>query len=133
MGQWTVLEDVAVADCALEIEGRSLDHMFTTAARAVAEIMADPATVRVTDERTLALTAPSLDLLLFDWLSELLFLGDSEQLVFPRVTATVHPGSPCRLQATLAGGRLGPATERRADPKAVTPAGTPASSWTSEP
>ena len=120
MGQWALLDDVAVADCALEIEGQSLDDLFATAGRAVAEIMVDPATVPSTEERTLALTASSLELLLFDWLSELLFLKDSEQLVFPRVTATVHPGPPCRLLVTMAGGRLGAETERRADPKAVT-------------
>ena len=120
MGRWALLEDVAIADCALEIEGQSLDDLFATAGRAVAEVMVDPPTVPLTEERTLALTASSLELLLYDWLSELLFLKDSEQLVFPRVKATVSPGEPCRLLAAMAGGRIAAGTERRADPKAVT-------------
>jgi protein archease len=120
VGLWTPLEDVAIADCALEIEGHSLDDLFATAGRAVAEVMADPATVPLTDVRTLAVTAPSLELLLYDWLSELLFLKDSEQMVFPRVETHVEAGSPCRLVATLRGSRLAPGTDRRADPKAMT-------------
>jgi SHS2 domain-containing protein len=120
VGRWTLLEEVAIADCALEVDGASLDDLFATAGRAVAEIMVDPATVPPTEERTLALTAPSLELLLYDWLSELLFLKDSEQMVFPQVTARVSPGSPCRLSATMAGSRIGADTGRRADPKAVT-------------
>jgi SHS2 domain-containing protein len=120
VGQWALIEDVAIADCALEIEGRTLDDLFATAARAVAEIMVDPATVRPSTERTVTLTAPSLDLLLYDWLAELLYLKDSEQLVFPRVQAHVDSGALCRLIVTMAGGPITADTTRRADPKAVT-------------
>lgn len=120
MGQWTFLDDVAIADCALEIAGESLDDLFATAAHALAALMVDPASVRPRVRRVVTLTAPSIDLLLFDWLSELIALKDSEQLVFTRVDLHVSPGSPCRLSATMAGGAIGPDTIRRADPKAVT-------------
>ena len=66
-------------------------------------------------------TAPSLDLLLYDWLSELIYVKDSEQLVFPVVEARVSAGSPCRLSARLVGGPIDRTTTAlRADPKAVT-------------
>ena len=120
MGRWTLLEDVAIADCALEVEASTLDDLFATAARAVAEVMVDPDTVRLSVERPLTLTAPSLDLLLYDWLSELLFLKDSERLVFPRVQARVHEGSPCTLTAAMVGGPIAGDTVGRADAKAVT-------------
>jgi protein archease len=120
MGQWALLEDVAIGDCALEVEGQSLDDLFATAARAVAEVMVDPATVRISVERSLTLTATSLDLLLYDWLSELLYLKDGEQLVFPHVVATVRVGPECRLSVTMSGGPITAETTRRADPKAVT-------------
>lgn len=120
MGQWTLLDDVAIADCALEIGGKSLDDLFATAAHALAAVMVDPASVRPRVQRAVTLTARSIDLLLFDWLSELIALKDSEQLVFTRVDPRVTPGSPCRLSATMAGGPIGPDTIRRADPKAVT-------------
>jgi SHS2 domain-containing protein len=121
VGHFVVLDAVALADCALEIEGRDLADLFETAARAVAELMVDPATVVPGVERTVALTAPSLDLLLYDWLSELIYLKDSEQLVFTRAAVDVQNGSPARLAASLTGGAIrGPGTALRADPKAVT-------------
>ena len=39
-----ILEAVAVAGCALEVEGADLDELFETAAAAVNELMVDPAT-----------------------------------------------------------------------------------------
>jgi SHS2 domain-containing protein len=77
--------------------------------------------VPATLERTLALTARSVDLLLYDWLAELIFLKDAEQAVFTHARVDVVPGPPSRLTAMLRGGRIDP--ERialRADPKAVT-------------
>jgi len=121
VGRHRFLESVAVADCALEIEGDDLDDLFATAARALAEVMVDPATVRMSVERSVELQAPSLDLLLYDWLSELIYMKDSEQLVFPMTEAQVSDGAASRLSARLAGGVIDRATtELRADPKAVT-------------
>lgn len=121
MGRHTVLEAIAVADCAIEIEGDDLDDLFATAAGAVAELMVNPITVPLAVERRVTLAAPALDLLLFDWLSELIYLKDSEQLVFPQARVRVRPDSPCRLQACLSGGVIDrERTELRADPKAVT-------------
>ncbi len=121
MGRHAFLESVAIADCAVEIEGDDLDDLFATAARALVEVMVDPATVRASVERRVELTAPSLDLLLYDWLSELIYVKDSEQLVFPVTEVRVSGGSPPRLTARLTGGVIDRATTAlRADPKAVT-------------
>ncbi len=121
MGRHRFLESVAVADCAVEIEGDDLDDLFATAARVLAEVMVDPATVRMSVERSVELTAPSLDLLLYDWLSELIYMKDSEQVVFPVTEVRVSDGSPSRLTARLAGGVIDRATTAlRADAKAVT-------------
>jgi len=121
VGRYEVIESMAVADCALDIEADSLDDLFVTAARALTELMVDPAGVSADVEREIALTAPSLDLLLFDWLSELIFLKDSEQLVFTEVSVHVDGSSPTRLEARLRGAALDPARMTlRADPKAVT-------------
>ncbi|MGH7304665.1 MAG: archease [Candidatus Rokuibacteriota bacterium] len=122
MGRHEILETVAIADCAMDIEGDDLDDLFATAAAAVAELMVDPATVPLTVERQVRLTAPALDLLLYDWLSELIFLKDSERLVFPVASVTVRQHeAPCRLEARMAGGVIDrETTGLRADPKAVT-------------
>ena len=91
MGTYAVREDVAVADCALAIEGRDLGDLFETTARAVAELMVDPATVAATIRREIALAAPALDLLLFDWIAELIFLKDSEQIILTDTSVAVDP------------------------------------------
>ena len=121
MGRYRFLDAVAIADCALEVEGEDLDDLFATAARALAEVMVDPATVATTVERTVTLTAPSLDLLLYDWLGELIFLKDHEELIFPQAQVQVTASQPCRLEARLAGGMIDrERTALRADAKAVT-------------
>jgi SHS2 domain-containing protein len=121
MGSYEVLDTMAVADCALAIDGRSLGDLFETAARALAELMVDPATIEPRVRRTVRLEAASLDLLLYDWLAELIFLKDSEQLVITRAVVAVEPGAPCRLEAECTGGVIVRGrTVLRADPKAVT-------------
>jgi SHS2 domain-containing protein len=121
MGRYEVLDSVAIADCALEIEGADLDDLFATAARAVAEAMVDPATIGRGAERTVSLQAPSLDLLLFDWLSEVIALKDADGMAFPDVQVHVEPGAPCHLRAHLAGDSLrSGGAALRSDPKAVT-------------
>jgi SHS2 domain-containing protein len=121
MGRYEILETVAIADCALEIHGSNLDDLFETAARALAEAMVDPTTIGRGVEQSVSLSAPTLDLLLFDWLGEIIALKDSEGAAFPDVRVRVEPDSPCRLRARLLGGSLRTgAAALRSDPKAVT-------------
>ena len=121
MGRYRFVEDVALADCAVEIEGRDLGDLFETAADALAELMVDPATVSVTEDRTITLETTALDLLLYDWLSELIFLKDCDRQVFTRTAVRVGGGGPFHLTARVEGGMIDPErTARRADPKAVT-------------
>jgi SHS2 domain-containing protein len=121
MGRYVFLDEIAVADCAIEVMGRDLGDLFETVARAVAEIMVDPATISVTVHREIELTASALDLLLFDWIAELIFLKDSEQLICAETAVSVADVPPCRLTARVAGGHIDRArTTLRADVKAPT-------------
>jgi SHS2 domain-containing protein len=121
MGRYRILEEVAVADCAVEIEGRDLADVFETAAGALVDLMVDPATIEITDHRRVRLDADAVDLLLFDWLSELIFLKDRDRHVFPRTAVRVEGSGPFSLVAELEGGVIdAERTARRADPKAVT-------------
>jgi protein archease len=121
VGRWRVLEDVALADCALDLEGRDLDDLFETAALALAELMVDPVTVSVTVARTVAIEAAQRDLLLYDFIAELIFLKDRDRHVFTRCRAHVSGEGPFHLRARVEGGVIDPErTDRRADPKAVT-------------
>jgi SHS2 domain-containing protein len=78
MGSFRFLDEIALADCAVDVSARNLSDVFETAARALAEVTVDPATVPASTVRTVALEASSLDLLLFDWLSELIYLKDRD-------------------------------------------------------
>jgi SHS2 domain-containing protein len=121
MGRYRVLDDVALADCALDVEGRDLDDLFETAAVALAELMVDPTTVEISTERTVTLAASALDLLLYDWLSELIYRKDRDQEVFPQVRVRVTERPSAHLEAHLRGGLIDRnRTSLRADPKAVT-------------
>lgn len=121
MGRWRVLDDVALADCAMDVEGSDLGDLFETAALALAELMVDPATLPATLERTVAIEAAQLDLLLYDWISELIFRKDRDREVFTRCRVRVSGEGPFHLQARIEGGVIDPErTALRADPKAVT-------------
>ena len=121
MGRYEFLDDVALADCAVEIEGRSLDDLFETAAAAIASLMVDPATLAITEERAITLEASELDMLLYDWLSEMIFLKDRDSQVFPHARVRVTGDGPYRHVADIHGGTIDPRrTALGADPKAVT-------------
>lgn len=121
MGAYHFVEEIALADCAIDVEGTDLADLFETAALALAEVMVDPATVSTTARRTIALDADELDLLLYDWLSELIFRKDRDREVYTRTEVEIDGSGPFRLAAEVEGGILDPAhAELRADPKAVT-------------
>jgi SHS2 domain-containing protein len=121
VGRWRILEDVAVADCALDLEARDVDDLFETAALALVDLMVDPSTVAVSVEQSVTLDAAELDLLLYDWLSELIFLKDQDRQVFTRCQVRVSEAVPYHLRAELRGGAIESGrTALRADPKAVT-------------
>jgi SHS2 domain-containing protein len=121
MGRYEFVEGIALADCAIDVEGADLADLFETAALALAEVMVDPATVRTTARRTIALEAAELDLLLYDWLSELIFLKDRDAEVYTRTKVEVDGSGPFRLVAEVEGGVVDPEhVDLRSDPKAVT-------------
>jgi SHS2 domain-containing protein len=121
MGRYHFVEGIALADCAIDVEGADLADVFETAALALAETMVAPGTVPTTARRTITLEATELDLLLYDWLSELIFRKDRDREVYTRTKVTIGGSGPFRLAAEVEGGVLDPAhVELRADPKAVT-------------
>jgi SHS2 domain-containing protein len=121
MGRYAFLDQVALADCAVRIEADGLDDLFETGAAALAELMVDPATITRSTERHIALTAPRVDLLFYDWLSELIFRKDRDREVYPETRVHVTGRGPVSLQAWVRGGTIDPTrTGLRADAKAVT-------------
>lgn len=118
------LEDIALADSAFEAMGDSPSELFQAAAQAVIETMVNPATVSASWSQTIQREDPDLSALLFDWLTEIVYLKDAKGLVFCEATASVTHDpvkNEWRLQSNVIGEPIDQTRhELRADIKAVT-------------
>jgi SHS2 domain-containing protein len=76
------LEDIALADVAFEASGESLEELFRESVAALlATMVAEPATVERRRSLRVTLADPELDMLLFAFLQELVFLKDARRLL----------------------------------------------------
>lgn len=92
--------------------------LFETAALALTELMTDSAAVQPRLQRTAELKEESLDLLLVCWLQEILYLMDTEGLVFSLFEVRIEGTT---LKATLRGEPFNPEVHpRKSDIKAAT-------------
>jgi protein archease len=117
------LEDVATADVAFRAWAPDLEGTFVAAADATTNVLVeDLSTIRPAVRRSLRLEADPLDMLLFAFLNELVFLKDAERLLLrvPAVRITATPGGH-RLEALATGEALDLTRHAtRVDVKAVT-------------
>jgi SHS2 domain-containing protein len=77
------------ADAEFIAYGRTVDEAFVNAARAMYGLVIDPSTVKPDVEKAVELTGDALDVLLYDWLSELLYIFEVDHLVFSGFQAHV--------------------------------------------
>jgi len=70
------------ADVAIKAYGKNLSEAFENAAKGMFDIITDNSEVESTGQYEIKLEASDLEQLLVDWLSELLFLNTSQNLVF---------------------------------------------------
>ena len=108
------------ADAEFIAYGRTLDEAFVNAARAMCALVVDPEKVKPAAVREIDIMADSLENLLYDWLSELLYLMDVELLVFSRFEVAIAPDGQQRLTGRAYGEKAGPQHEIALDIKAVT-------------
>ena len=76
------------ADIGLEARGADLAELFANAARGMFSIVVSLETVQPTEQFPLELTADTLEDLLVNWLSELLYLFSARQILFCRFEIT---------------------------------------------
>ena len=82
------------ADLGLRIQAASLDALFVDAARGLfAAIVDGPETVRPDRRIDIDIAGSDREYLLFDWLRELLFRFDADQLLFSRFDVKVTENS----------------------------------------
>ena len=76
------LEEIGTADIAFEATGRDLPELFRDAADATTNVMIDNIeAIQPRETRQIELSNDKLDMLLFDFLQELIFLKDAERLL----------------------------------------------------
>jgi SHS2 domain-containing protein len=76
------LEDIATADIAFEARGETLEEVFTAVAEATMNVMIESLdSIEPRQFRKFDLESAELDMLLFDFLQELIFFKDSERLL----------------------------------------------------
>jgi len=78
------LEGLAIADIAFEAYGKSLDEAFENAALAVFEVQANTKKIGKKLSKNVKIDAENQEALLFDWLSELLYLRDVHNMLFSK-------------------------------------------------
>jgi SHS2 domain-containing protein len=80
------LEEIGTADIAFEVTGRDLPELFRGAADATTNVMIDNVeAIEPRETRQIELSNDKLDMLLFDFLQELIFLKDAKRLLL-RIT-----------------------------------------------
>ncbi len=100
-------------DIGVRVRGASLDELFAEAAAALTATLVDPATVDRRVREWATLEATSLDLLLVDWLNDLVFRFDVDGLLVARTEPhVVREGGGFKLEAALEGEPFDPARHR---------------------
>jgi SHS2 domain-containing protein len=108
------------ADAEFVAYGKTVDEAFVNAARAMFGLMVDFSRVRPDEAREVSLTAGSLEDLLYDWLSELLFMNEVDRLVFSKFEVKITKDGDYRLEAKACGETISPRHEIFLHIKAVT-------------
>ena len=116
-------DDIAIADVAVEAWGGTLEDTFAAAARAtLGAMLEDPGMLEDRERRDIRIEHEELELLLYKFLQEIVFLKDAEGLfVLPRRLAIDGREGGYVLTAELSGEFIDPARHAiLTDVKAVT-------------
>ena len=110
------------ADLKFQAFGKNLKHAFKNAAKAMFNSIVDIKTIQPKIEKKLEITSESLESLLFDWLSELLRIQDTDDLLFSEFTIQnlTRKDSKWYLRAKIKGKKLSKKHQPKAQIKAMT-------------
>jgi SHS2 domain-containing protein len=117
------LEDVATADVAFEATGVTVEEMFLAAAEATIGVMLENSEdIKGTDEISFRLEEQELEMLLFDFLQEIIYHKDARQMLLLVDSVDIDmESSPLRLSVHARGEALDSQRQRLlTDVKAVT-------------
>lgn len=117
-----IIDGITSADIAFRVEGGTMDELFINASRALVSIMvANPDTIGCSVQKEFTVDEMSPEMLLYEYLNEILFYKDSEQLLLIPDVATISKGDRYTLQCTARGDYIDHRVHRfQVDIKAVT-------------
>lgn len=91
------------ADLGLRIQAATQEELFVEAARGLFSVIVEnPAAIRVQEEQTICVAGDDREYMLFDWLTELLFLFETRRLLFAEFEVRLENGAltaVCRGEA----------------------------------
>jgi SHS2 domain-containing protein len=120
---YNFLDDIAIADVAFEAWGDTPEEMFVSAADATMNVMVDNFDkIEPHENRAIALKAEKMDMLLFEFLQELIFFKDAEMLLLRVEDVKIgHDDDSCFVSANAYGEQIDPIKHNLiVDVKAVT-------------
>jgi len=92
------LDNVAIADTAFEAFGKSWNELFENSATALFEEMVDTKKVAAKVKKKIAMRNENLENLLYDFLSELIYIKDVKGVVFGKFRVKI--GKPASKKTT---------------------------------
>lgn len=118
---WKFLPDVALADIAFEVTATSEKDLFVEAGKALEDVMVNLKTIKKKKSVSIMLEAENLEMLLYDWMSELIYLKDTDGFLFSDFDVTLEKKEKYIIHATGHGEVINRKThDLRNDVKAVT-------------
>ncbi len=96
------------ADVKFQAFGHSLEEMLSNAALALFNSMIDTKSVQAKETWTVELSGTDIEHLAYDWLSEIIFLFETEFAVFSKFDVKLHQDrdEQCNLHATISGEKI---------------------------
>jgi len=119
MKKFEIVPELATADVCFRAFGSSIEEVFENAALAMFEIIVDTKKVKQELVEKIKIESEDLEALLFDFLSELIYLHDVKNLVFSKFNVKVEKNKKYHLFATMEGCKMS-GLKLRGQVKAVT-------------
>ncbi|MDT7891567.1 MAG: archease [Thermoproteota archaeon] len=116
------LEDIAIADLAFEVNARSIEDLFRYAGKAITNAMVlNLDSIERKEVREFEVIAQDLELLLFNFLQELIYYKDTENILFSEFEIKIYTNDKKIAKVKAYGEKLDPKKhDTLVDVKAVT-------------
>ena len=119
--KYRFLEDKAIADICIEAFGKNYEELFVNSALALTECMVRLKDVKPKIKETIKFKNIKIEQLLYDFLSELVYTKDVNQLLFVKYNMKIKQGKKFELTCDCIGDKINMNTQELiADVKAIT-------------